>query len=99
MPNLINKFIEGGTAGTNHTAGLPNIKGTLPYYYGRNNNVPSGAFNSSYFDSSYNVGPQSSGTIFTPLYPKFDASQSNSIYGNSTTVQPASLEMTYCIKY
>ena len=29
----------------------------------------------------------------------FDASRSSSIYGNSSTVQPASLEMTYCIKY
>ena len=30
---------------------------------------------------------------------EFDASRSNSIYGNSTTVQPTSLEMTYCIKF
>lgn len=29
----------------------------------------------------------------------FDASRSSSIYGNSTTVQPASLVLNYIIKY
>ena len=30
---------------------------------------------------------------------KFDASRSNAIYGNSTTVQPSSVEMYIVIKY
>ena len=30
---------------------------------------------------------------------EFDASRSNSIYGNSTTVQPSAIAINYCIKY
>ena len=39
------------------------------------------------------------GTSGSFFYMSFDASDSNSIYGNSTTVQPYSIYITYTIKY
>ena len=57
-------------------------------------------------DGAFKVGSMPYGTgTFTPFansgskYIVFDASNSNSIYGNSSTVQPASLTAIYAIKY
>ena len=101
MPNLINKFIEGGIAGTSHTAGLPNITGDLGFHnggvYGCISNT-SGAINAMSKMSSYGLGSGSSSSNAW-AQADFNASLSSSIYGNSQTVQPASLEMTYCIKF
>ena len=47
------------------------------------------------YDISYTVYP----TNAANQNVSFDASKSNSIYGNSSTVQPASLEIPYCIKF
>jgi len=79
---------SGHSAGTTIEAGLPNITGE--YYFGSNSgvmgsdSVPSGAIKR---------GTQRSGTLtpapgYTAYDLNFDASLSNSIYGNSSTVQP-----------
>ena len=63
----------------------------------------------------YNTGGQVSGAFYNnilsatgahpakestePVFLAFDASRSNSIYGNSNTVQPSALVINFCIKY
>ena len=78
-------------AGTTVEAGLPNITGKNWYLFGSSG---SSVTNSAlYFDSmsSWNYGTSwhgaGSGTDY--MTQNFDASRSNSIYGNSATVQPA----------
>lgn len=101
LPNLIDKFAQGSTTvGTVKSAGLPNITGTLTN--GRSflrefvtsgaisGNVSPGAGNSFYWDDV-------AGQFYCVI--SIDASKSNSIYGNSTTVQPPALTLLPCIKY
>lgn len=101
LPNLTDKFIQGNnTAGTVKSAGLPNITGST--------------FNSGYGGYIDKSGLSTSGALImvegasnTSLNPgeqkryylQFDASKSNTIYGNSTTVQPPAITMRYIIKY
>ena len=97
LPNLTDRFLQGSsTSGTVKNAGLPNITGNteLHYRYGVGN--ATGAFlmedgggGVQQFESS-NTG--CSWTVF-------NASRSNSIYGNSSTVQPPALTCLICIKY
>ena len=99
LPNLTDRFLQGSsTSGTVKNAGLPNITGDsgnlrYPVCIGGG----SGALNA-------NVG----GDIITGLaigddgdvgHVQMNASRSNSIYGNSTTVQPPALTCLICIKY
>ena len=73
-------------AGTTVKAGLPNITGTLSNIMGTYYNSPSGtgAFSGKYVDKSLENGHDG---YYANI--SFDASQSNAIYGGSTTVQPA----------
>ena len=75
-------------AGTTAEAGLPNLKGNLfPIVSnsGRNWQTKSGVFTNSSGNTS---GAAASGTTYAYRTVDFDASQSNSIYGASNTVQP-----------
>lgn len=78
-------------------AGLPNITGTLTSdqspaaYYG---GTGTGALNVLESRSAY-VGTSNGATRACGI--NFDASSSNSIYGNSTTVQPQSIKVLYYI--
>lgn len=102
LPNLVDKFVEGSaTSGTVKSAGLPNITGTAnfrkfntgdPMFY------PNGVFATEDISSALST-PSSSGSTKPAQQLKFNASSSNSIYGNSTTVQPPALTMQYIIKY
>ena len=102
LPNLQDKFIQGaGTnvVGTEMSAGLPNITGSF---------VP-GSVPSNHSKYATGAFQGTGGTVrkitelanpTTPDYGyTFNASRSNSIYGNSTTVQPPSVVMNYIIKY
>ena len=104
LPNLTDRFLQGSsTSGTVKNAGLPNITGDA-----WNGNTSAGG---AYF--SFHSGPFSAETgstasmLSVPLGTTsdpnavlhFDASGSNSIYGNSTTVQPPALTCLICIKY
>lgn len=97
LPNLTDRFIQGnGTAGTVHAAGLPNIEGNIVLQH-VNYTTALGVFkNSDYTNTSANFGTNYDGKQ-TKLV--FNASNSNSIYGASTTVQPPALTMRMYIKY
>ena len=100
LPNLTNKFIMGsGTAGTVKAAGLPNITGTIYASNGwdsSGSNVKTGVFKSTVLD---NVTGRDGGKSNYGMTLTFKASDSNSIYGASTTVQPPTVTMRYYIKY
>ena len=108
LPNLTDKFIQGSdTAGTVKSAGLPNITGELDWSNAKNdlqwemyvdNVVQSGALSITKLHTNYYVDSGSGGDDFMGNI-LFNANKSNSIYGNSTTVQPPALTMRYIIKY
>lgn len=91
IPNITNKFIEGSTtSGTNIEAGLPNITGWFDGWLAV-------LYSSGVFTlSGYNTGGYSGTNGYHNV--SFNASLSNSIYGNSTTVQPPAITMKYVIK-
>ena len=96
LPNLVDRFVEGSaTAGTVKSAGLPNIHGWANIAFPSGKVLVSGCFTSTWKNG--NVAANSSGGVFGNL--TFNASDSNNIYGNSTTVQPPALTMRYIIKY
>ena len=85
---------DSGQVGTIKNAGLPNITGETRYISENClwESASSGAFNGYFSNTSKKISnvalsePKSNAYYF-----KFDASQSNPIYGNSTTVQPPAL--------
>ena len=90
LPDLIGKFPEGAeTAGGYHEAGLPNIEGSISEVarYTYPSEFGEGAISAETIATGILGGGngQASGTKIT-----FNASNSTSIYGNSTTVQPDS---------
>lgn len=82
---------DGHNGGETVEAGLPNITGSTKYISA---NVPwqgtkDGAFEGYGSDSSVSIKDVAlSGESRLGYYFKFNASKSNSIYGNSDTVQP-----------
>ena len=105
LPNLIDRFIQGNsTSGTVKSAGLPDIKGTLiaratSYNGSQIISGATGAFAGGGKDSGVQDSvEQHSGQVQRNI-TDFTASRYNSIYGNSTTVQPPALTMRYIIKY
>ena len=107
LPNLIDKFAQGSTTvGTVKSAGLPNISGgaelnNFGYQYLVYVKTSWGGIYSSSprtpFASSGNIS--SAGSLSGDCIFNIDASRSNSIYGNSETVQPPALTLLPCIKY
>ena len=103
LPDLTDKFIEGGaTSGTVKSAGLPNIQGEVNISF-QNVQIAigdaHGALNyKDAWTSNFNVNVTGSGAVSGyGGRMRFDASDSNSIYGNSTTVQPPALTMQFAI--
>ena len=73
---------DGTNANTTIAAGLPNITGTIT----SNNWAGSASDNSALYPSGNGRNSAESGTGLNAI--NIDASRSNSIYGNSNTVQP-----------
>lgn len=97
LPHLINNFIEGSdTAGTWNPAGLPEIYGYINVQNDRFQGV-GGAFTEGTYATRYTRGASSDGSGAQGVV--FQASKHDSIYGNSSTVQPPALTMRYYIKY
>lgn len=98
LPDLRDRFVQGanGNLGTSKDAGLPNITGSFTsydYVYGNAKESFTRAISNK--DSGSNiVNPTDAPYV---MY-NFDASNSNSIYGNSDTVQPPSVCLTFIIK-
>lgn len=113
IPDMRGKFAEGtpngGTLGASIAAGLPNITGNLGYLkaldsggYYQGYNTATGVFKSSQNQTanpaataakSADSSTNASGLVV------FKASDDNSIYGNSSTVQPPAVCINYIIKY
>ena len=95
LPDLRGKFVQGanGDLATVKEAGLPNITGQF-YHDTNTRNKVSGAFSytSGNNQNLMNDTPTNSGIVY------FDASKSNAIYGNSETVQPPAVCLSYIIK-
>ena len=99
LPNLIDRFVEGSaTAGTQKTAGLPNITGSF-----RSSSGGWGGFNSinGVFrgDNVFDGTPTGVKGYQNYQVIELSASRSSSIYGNADTVQPPALTMRYIIKF
>lgn len=101
LPNLSGRFIEGatstGSVGNTYSAGLPNITGQI-------NKLPT-PWHGLLYEQNGALKPVSVGDTAYAGHAngsnyrlEFDASCSNEIYGNSTTVQPPSMALLPCIK-
>lgn len=100
LPNTIGRFAEGAaTSGSYKSAGLPNIVGTFLGYDQDRNSAASwtGAFKATQYCGSQPAG--SSSIYDNEMFTNFNAAWSNSIYGNSSTVQPNSYTVRKIIKY
>ena len=113
LPNLVDKFAQGGTAGsggdvgTAVAAGLPNIVGKIDASASQSDWQ---AFGETMVSATTVTGPfelitgtqqaaaDTSGSASKMKGFTFDASRSNSIYGASSTVQPPALKLLYIIK-
>ena len=106
LPNLTDKFIQGNsTSGTVKSAGLPNITGGDVYTQAWDNTAAQGLWVRGGSGALYagggwartgSLGNYAAHETYTSNI-SFDASRSNSIYGNSTTVQPPALTMRFAI--
>lgn len=97
LPNMNGVFLMGATSGIRGYvgAGLPNISGTIGHVAVSSTSA-SGAFTagSSRVAAHWQQNGSQGHYDFT-----FSAQKSNSIYGNSSTVQPPSYKCYYYIKY
>ena len=91
LPNLIDRFLQGSaTAGTYKEAGLPDVSGQITGVGGGHSIIPtgSGAFSTAgkVESQKFEIRTDINSGGYTTVTLK--ASKSNSIYGNSNTVQP-----------
>lgn len=94
--NSAERFVQGSTvAGTEKSAGLPNITGSIDFH--TFSGAATGAFYSNGGEFRGGSGTSGGGGS-TGSIKGFDASRSSPIYGNSNTVQPPALTARYIIK-
>lgn len=101
LPNLIDKFAQGSaTVGTVKSAGLPNITGSHSQFIATHTSAKD---IDTYGAITVEYGPKFSANndsgINYGIILGVNASKSNAIYGNSSTVQPPALTLLPCIKY
>ena len=99
LPSITGGFLQGGdgsNVGQSIAAGLPNITGSIDYVRvaSAQDRPQNGALSSQRI--SVTTSGTESGTHAHRI--DFDASESNSIYGNSDTVQPAAVRFVFCIQ-
>lgn len=99
LPDFRNRAIWGANSAGYLAAGLPNITGTV---YNSNINENMSMSGDGCFSLTYRGQPESqgqgdgTGNTYNVL---FNASRSNSIYGNSNTVQPPSIKVRVYTRY
>lgn len=103
LPNISNGFIEGSNGsniGNTLDAGLPNITGSSSVSFRTINAATDPEGKGAGAIRCYNSGKNvpDAGNTFYDSKISFDASLSNSIYGNSNTVQPKSVCYSVCIQ-
>ncbi len=89
--------MEGSSTAKNwHSAGLPNITGS----FGRDYFIGTGTTNGVFQKTDEKTHNNASSTTSTnkSYIITFDAKNSSSIYGNSSTVQPKSYTVLYIMK-
>ena len=97
LPNWIDRMAQmaASAAGASVAAGLPNITGQI------GGNTARGTYGDGAFKALTGARariPESGGSYFDSDMG-FDASLSNSIYGNSTTVQPPAIKQIPILRY
>lgn len=97
LPNYLNRVLQGGDSPAVLKAGLPNIMGTLTGLAYRNNyfGVGTGVFSTSRSGGKSALTLDGTGNDLIG----FNATNSNSIYGASNTVQPPAIVLIPQIKY
>lgn len=97
LPNYLNRVLQGGDSPAVLAAGLPNIQGTLTGLAYRNNyyGVGTGVFSTSRSGGQSALTLDGTGNDLI----NFNATNSNSIYGASNTVQPPAIVLIPQIKY
>ena len=103
LPNITSGFIEGSNGnnvGDVISAGLPNITGSSHVSFRTINAATDPEGKGAGAIRCYNSGKNvpDAGNTFYDSKISFDASLSNSIYGNSNTVQPKSVCYSICIQ-
>lgn len=102
LPDYIGLCLQGGNTIEEKEAGLPNITGAVNAVNAGHNSIGAGsygAFSWSSNSSNHSINAASTTGRYTVSGVSIDASQSNSIYGNSTTVQPPAITLIPQIKY
>lgn len=100
LPDLTGRFLQGSeTAGNVVKAGMPNITGSLPFftYLNPGETINNGALSGTYINASNPITGESTLLTFYNSRLDFNASKSNSIYGNANTVQPPAYTVKYYI--
>lgn len=99
VPDYRGRFLEGNrVAGTVKEAGLPNITGQTNCDVFSSRKSTGALFATNQFMAGYPGDGMGAPLDFVYHAIAIDASKSNSIYGNSTTVQPPSVTVRYFIK-
>lgn len=102
LPNLHHRFLEGTTTssevGQSVSAGLPNIRGSYGNIQMRESGSPSTVSGALYTVRNNKSSFGGSGGWSSPVMG-IDASKSNGLYGDSSTVQPASVRFLPAIKF
>ena len=96
LPRVVNGTLWGAdssTIGQSLAAGLPNITGD---FVGGASTTSAGAFSAKSGAGSKTGGAQWTEKVNS--FVNFDASRSNAIYGNSDTVQPPAIRVSWCIQ-
>ena len=101
VPNLQDKFLQGAgtnSLGTTMSAGLPNITGTVAGVRGENSNYGSNGALAKINTGTYKYSGYESSGGSGVFDVEITASDSNSIYGGSTTVQPPAVCVNFIIR-
>ena len=103
LPDIIDRFIQGKNTGLYHEPGLPNITAAFKLGFLGDDGLYDGNASGQSFTYEQ-IGSRSGSWGHDGNYARrwqcnFNATRSDPIYGNSTTVQPKSIELSFYIKF